>query len=129
MSRCRIVDEQLAWGGDNIEASVEVFFISPKSLDIGEIDKENNSSKKNCVHLEITRCSHAIIVKQLTKTIRLGSLPTPSKLGSEGSHKLMNDKKKRKDLGFKNVREVKVRKTSRKVNAKNHFYYWIQIYP
>jgi hypothetical protein len=53
------------------------------------------------------------------ETIRLGSLPTPSKPGSEGSHKLMNDKKKGKNLGLKNVKEVKVRKTSRKVNAKN----------
>jgi len=35
----------LAWGGDDIEASVEVFFIPPKSLDKDEVDKENNSSK------------------------------------------------------------------------------------
>ncbi len=119
----------MAWGGDDTKASVEVFFISLKSLDRGEVDKENNSSKKNCVHLEITRCYHAIVVKQLIETVRLSSLPTPSKLGSEGSHRLMNDKKKGKDLGSKNVKEVKVRKTSRKVNAKNHSYYWIQIYP
>lgn len=109
----------MAWGGDDIEASVEVFFIPPKSLDKDEVDKENNSSKKNCVHLEITRCSHAIVVKQLIEIVRLGSLPTPSKLGSEGSNRLMNDKNKGKDLSFKNVKEFKVKRTSRKVNGKN----------
>ncbi len=120
LNRCRNVDKQLPWGGDDIEASIEIFFIPPESLNRSEAVKKDNSLKKNYVHLEVVGCFH-VIAKQFIETIKLGSLPTPSKLGNEGSHRLLNDKKKRKDLGFKSVKEVKVKNTSRKASADNPF--------
>jgi len=86
-----------------------------------EVKLVKKTTIQNCVHVEVARCFHAIVVKQLQRLSKLGSFPTPSKYGSEGSHRLLNDKKKEKDLGFKSVKEVKVRRTNRKANADNPF--------